>query len=111
MFFADRAHIGDIVKWGILAGLFEGLYLGMATVLLTQKYRLAALVGWELRVSFLFLLFLALSAIITTVIVFAHPLYSLIRKQYRDAAYTVLVTVLTLVAVYGFVQFTYKQLF
>jgi len=111
MFFQKKVHLSEVIKWGVLAGLFEGLYIGLAAILLSQQYRLETLIGWEVTIVFLFMLVLSVSAIVTTVIVFAHPLYSLLRKQYRDALATLLVTLLTLVAVYGFVAFTYRSLF
>lgn len=111
MFFRDKAHPSEVVKWGIFAALLEGAYIGIAATVLTQKPRLLALTGWELKATFLFLFFLSLGAVITTVIVFAHPIYSLLRKQYKDAFLTLVVTIITLLAVYGFIQFTYKQLF
>ncbi len=111
MFFRDKVHPRDVAKWGVFAGLFEGLYIGLAVVLFSQQYRLATLTGWEVSLSFFLLLFVFVSAIATTIIVFAHPIYSALRKQYRDAAATLVVTLVTLVAVYGVVLFTYKQLF
>lgn len=111
MFFQKKVHLSEVIKWGVFAGLFEGLYIGLAAILLSQQYRLETLIGWEVTIVFLFMLVLSVSAIVTTVIVFAHPIYSLLRKQYRDAVATLLVTLLTLVAVYGFVAFTYRSLF
>lgn len=111
MFFRDKVHATEVAKWGILAGLFEGLYIGLAAVLVSQQFRLETLAGWEVRLSFLLSLVIAVSAVVTTVIVLAHPIYSALRRQYVDAIATLLVTLVTLVAVYGFVAFTYKQLF
>lgn len=111
MFFRDKVHTTDVVKWGIIAGLFEGLYIGLAAVFFSQQPRFASLSGWDVSFSFFLTLFVAASAIATTIIVFAHPIFSLLRKQYRDAIATLAVTLVTLVAVYGFVAFTYKQLF
>lgn len=111
MFFKDKTHPAEISKWGIFAGLVEGMYIGIAAVLLSQQYRLSTLTGWEVRMAFLFLFIMAASGVVATIVVFAHPIYSFMHKQYKDAALTLAVTLLTVIAVYGFIQFTYQRLF
>ncbi|MBI4122199.1 MAG: hypothetical protein HY461_02615 [Parcubacteria group bacterium] len=103
MFFQEKVHPRVVLKWGILAGILEGAYIAIAAILYSQHVRLFAVAGWERVAAGILLLLIAISAIVTTVIVFAHPLYSLSRRQYREALLTVLVTLLTLSAVSGLI--------
>ena len=112
MFFKDEVQATEVIKWGVFAGLVEGGYLGIATVLYAQRNILFALSeGWP-HVTLLFLLLLiVISAVISSIIVFAHPIYSLVQKQFREGLLTLITTVITLVAVLGFMLFIFQQLF
>jgi hypothetical protein len=112
MFFEDKMNLSEVIKWGILAGFLEGAFIGIAGILYSQRQLLLSVVsGWEHGVTLVLLSLIALGAIVTTVIVFAHPLYCLLRGHYRDAFYTVILTSVTLIAILGFTVFTYRQLF
>ncbi len=115
MFFQDRpdkVNASEVIKWGILAGFLEGAFIGIAGILYSQKSLLSSVLGgWERGAVLTMLFLIAISAITTSVIVFAHPIYCLLRRHYRDAILTVLVTAATLLAILGFTLFTYRQLF
>lgn len=112
MFFQDRVHKEDVVKWGIFAGILEGLYIILAAVLYSQRGTLSTIVATGDQAATLVLLTLvAVSAIVTTIIVFAHPMYCFIRRHYLDALLTVLVTLVTLFAVLLFTLYSYRVLF
>lgn len=111
MFFKDKVHIEEVIKWGVLAGLFEGLYIGLAALLYGYRPALEALAGgWSGAATFILVGLIVISAIITSVIVFAHPIYSLLHRHYKDGLLTVVVTLITVIAVMGFVLFTYQKI-
>lgn len=111
MFFKEKTHPAEVAKWAVFAGMVEGMYIGIVAVLLSQQYLLSTLVGWEVTVALGFLFLLALSGILATIVILANPIYSFMHRQYVDAALTLAVTFATIIAVYGFIQFTYKSLF
>ena len=112
MFFKDKVHPREIIKWGIFAGLFEGLYIGLAAVINSYRGPIESLAGgWAGATTLVLLAFIVVSAIVTSVIVFAHPIYSVVHKNYKDALFTILVTVVTLIAVLVFVLFYYQKVF
>ena len=109
MFFRDKVHIHEVVKWGIFAGVLEGLYIALATILYGQRGIIESVAsGWEHSASFFLLLLIVVSAIVTTIIVFAHPIYSLMRRHYRDALLTIVVTLITVVISAVLVLFAYQ---
>lgn len=111
MFFKDQVHVSEVIKWGVLAGLFEGLYIGLAALLVSYRPILEALAGgWAGVATFLLIGLITISAIITSVIVFAHPIYSLLHKNYKDGLLTVVITLITIIAVIGFVLFSYQKI-
>lgn len=99
----DQIHRGEILKWGLFAGFLEGLFIATASILYLKHPWVVLANTWELRVSMLLMAFVVLGGIVTTVVVFAHPIYCLIRHHYRDALLTVLVSAATIVAMTGFV--------
>ena len=110
MFFKDKVHIQEVIKWGVLAGLFEGLYIGIATLLYAYRHVLVALAGgWSGATTFILVGLITVSAIVTSVIVFAHPIYSLLHKNFRDGLLTVVISIVTVIAVIGFVLFSYQK--
>lgn len=112
MFFQDKVNLSEVIKWGILAGFLEGAFIGIAGILYSQRSRVLSVVsGWEHGVTLVLLSLIAVGAIVTTVIVFAHPMYCLLRRHYRDALFTVILTLVTICAILGFTVFTYRQLF
>jgi hypothetical protein len=112
MFFKEKVETSEVIKWGVFAGLLEGAYLGIATVLYAQKSLLMALTdGWQHFTTLFLLLLIVISAIITSIIVFAHPLYSFMQKKYAEGVLTLVTTVIALVAVLGFMLFIFEQLF
>lgn len=112
MFFKGKVDTSEVVKWGILSGFLEGAYIGIVAILYSQASQLAFVsTGFESVATMLLLLLITISGIVTTVIVFAHPLYSALQKRYQEALMTVAVTLVTLLAIYGFTTFTYRQLF
>lgn len=112
MFFQDKVNVSEVIKWGILAGFLEGAFIGIAGILYSQRELLMGVVGgWERGAVLVMLSLIAISAITTSVIVFAHPIYCLLRGHYRDAILTVFVTMATLLAILGFTLFAYRQLF
>jgi len=112
MFFQEKVETSEIIKWGVFAGLLEGAYIGIATVLYAQKGVITVLSdGWP-QATLLFLMFLiVISAIVTSVIVFAHPLYSMMQKKYQEAFLTLGATLVTLIAILGFMLYIFRQLF
>lgn len=112
MFFNEDVHPAEVIKWGVFAGLIEGAYLGIATVLYAEKGVISALTdGWP-HITFLVLISLiVISAIISSIIVFAHPVYSFMQKRYTEGLLTLITTVITLVAILGFMLFVFHQLF
>ena len=97
MFFKDKVHISEVIKWGVIAGFFEGVYIFVAAIIYAKQQTFTSLVGgWEYPAGVFLLLLIALSAVVTTIIVFAHPIHSLLRKHYKDALLTVLVSVATI---------------
>lgn len=112
MFFREKVHPFEIVKWGVFAGVLEGLFLMMAAVLYAKQSGLAAAVAQgDVATVFLLLSLLSLSAIATSVIVFAHPIYCLLRKQYRDALLMIAVTFLTLLVIVSLSLIAYQAFF
>lgn len=99
----DKINTSEVIKWGVFAGVLEGLFIVAATILYAKQGDILALAGgWELSASLFLVVLLAIGAIITTIIVFAHPIYCLIRRHYRDALLTVIVTVATITAITAF---------
>lgn len=112
MFFQDKVHKEDILKWGIFAGILEGIYIVIAAILYSQRGSLTTILASGDQASTALLLTLvAISAIITTVIVFAHPMYCFIRRHYLDALLTVVLTLVTMMAVLAFTLYSYRVLF
>lgn len=113
MFFQDKVHKQDVIKWGIFAGILEGIYIVIAAVLYAQRGTLSVVLastGDEIA-AILLLSLAAISAVVTTVIVFSHPLYCFIRRHYLDALLTVLLTLATLAAVLSFTLYAYRVLY
>lgn len=100
MFFQDKVHPLEVVKWGLFAGFVEGMYIALAAVLYANQDLLLALVGeWEYGASLVLLLLIVVSAVATSIIVFAHPIYSVLKKNYKDALLTIAVTLATIVLI------------
>lgn len=112
MFFQDKVHKEDVIKWGVFAGILEGIYIVLAAILYAQRGTMTAIFASSDQVAMILLLTLvAISATITTIIVFAHPLHCFIRRHYLDALLTVAVTLLTMVLVLSFTMYAYRILF
>ena len=112
MFFHEKVHPREVVKWGIMAGFLQGLYIGIATLFYAEREGIFSILsGWEHGIIMLLFSFIVISAIITSIIVFAHPIYSITQKRYNEAILTILVTIITLAAITGFVIFAYQNLF
>jgi len=110
MFFKDSqdpVHISEVLKWGIFAGFMEGLVLALLTILYAKRPMILDLAGgWEYGASLVLIALLGIGAVITSVVVFAHPIYCLLRKHYRDALVTVLISVLTMTSMFLFAIWT-----
>jgi len=109
MFFEEKVHPADVIKWGVVAGLFEGLYIGLATVVYAERSLFIDAAGWPQTATFFLISLIIISAIVTSVIVFAHPIFSAVKKHYQEALLTVLVSLITIIAVIGFVLFVYRN--
>lgn len=111
MFNSDKVHFTEVIKWGLFDGILVGIYISVATIVLAKHQAISALSGgWEYSASILLLLLIVLSAIITVIIVFARPIFSLLRRNYRDAALTVVVTIITIVLFTLLALFAYPQI-
>lgn len=106
----DKIHASEVAKWGLFAGFLEGLFIATAAILyLKQPWNILEQ-SWELTTSMLLMAFVVLGGIVTTVVVFAHPIYCLMRRHYRDALLTVIVSMLTIMAMTAFVLWSSPNL-
>lgn len=105
MFWKQKAHIHDVLKWGILSGLFESAFIFLTAILYWKRAQIMS----EGAASFVLILLVAISAIITTIIVFAHPMHLVHEEHYLDAIYTIITTLVTIALASGFIYFAFAQ--
>jgi len=96
--FKDKVHTEEIIKWGVFDGALVGGFIAVLTILYEKREQILALSGWEYGTSLFLFALVAIGAIVTTTLTFAHPIYSLLKKEYKDAGLTVLVSLLTIIA-------------
>ncbi len=99
----DKINRAEVLKWGVFAGFLEGLFIATAAIIYFKQPWHVLAGTWELGASMLLMALVVLGGIITTVVVFAHPIYCLIRRHFKDAFLTVLVSILTISAMTAFV--------
>lgn len=102
--FKDKLHPTEVIKWGVFDGFLVGLFIAIFAIIHAKREMIVSLSGgWELSASLFLMLLLSLSALITTVLVFTRPIYCIVNKKYKDSLLTILVTLLTIIAMGGFV--------
>jgi len=96
------------LKWGMLAGLSEAVYIGVVAVLMDSLSVLAVepLGGFVVGLLF-FLLFFVFSAVISVTLVFGRPLFLILEKKYQEAVTTLFVTILSMLILVFFVFLAY----
>lgn len=97
MFFKEKVHIHEVIKWGIMTGLIEGLIiLGVSLLWFNRNQIIPLPAGWEFAATLILFSLLAISAIIATVLVISHPCYLILKGQTRDGLWTILTALITL---------------
>jgi hypothetical protein len=102
--FHDKMHVNDIIKWGVFDGFLVGLFIAIFTIIHAKReIIIASAGGWELSASLFLIVLVSLSGLITSIIIFARPIYCLMNKQYRDSFLTIGVSILTIMIMTAFV--------
>lgn len=103
--FDDKVHLVEVMKWGVFDGALVGGFVALLTIVHAKRGEIIALLGassLEFAGSLFLVLLITLGAIITTTITFAHPIYSIIQRDFKDAALTLFVSILTILSMAGF---------
>ena len=102
----DKFHIVEVLKWGIFDGALVGGFVALLTIVHAKRDQIISLAGagsWEFGASLFLILLVSISAIVTSTLTFAHPIYSLMHGEYKDAIVTVIVSLLTILIIGSFV--------
>jgi hypothetical protein len=106
MFFrnsGDKIHTQEVIKWGVFSGFLQGLFLALLTILYAKRQLILDLSGgWEYGAALFLMALFAVGGIVTTIIIFGHPIYCLLRGHYRDALLTVMLSLAVILVMAGF---------
>ena len=78
----DKFHIVEVLKWGIFDGALVGGFVALLTIVHAKRDQIISLAGagsWEFGASLFLILLVSISAIVTSTLTFAHPIYSLMH--------------------------------
>ena len=101
----DKVHLVEVLKWGIFDGALVGGFVALLTIVHAKRDQIISLTGtgtWEFSASLLLILLISVGAIVTTTITFAHPVYSVMHREYKDALLTILVSLATILIMASF---------
>lgn len=98
MFFETKPKRNEVIKWGIYSGGIMGIFIFLFILILINRSSLLQLAnGWEKGFAYMTLILFTSSAVVSTVIILAHPLYSVLQRRYMEALLTFLVTVAVMI--------------
>lgn len=110
--FKLKTHFEEAIKWGIIAGIIEGIFcLLIALLWINQEKLLKFGPGWELEATIIAIGLFTLSFIISSILIFAEPITLIIQKRFDEAKLTFLITLVTLIVIFSFIILGYKTLF
>lgn len=97
MFFKENVNIKEVIKWGVLTGLVEGLLiLGVAIVWFKRGQILPLPGSWEFAATVIILFLLSVSTVVATVLLIWHPYQLICRGNKKESLWTVMAAGLTL---------------
>lgn len=84
------------IKYGIYAGLVEGIYIALISFFIIHTGRLFGSSDEPAGSFVLFLLLFVFSAGLSGLIVLSYPVYLVLQRKFSEAVKTLVVTLLTL---------------
>lgn len=99
--FHKKINQNEILKWGILGGAAETLYIFLVALFfdVLEDLHLFLPTGQVVFFTF-FLLFFVLSAVISAFLIFGRPAYLMINNQKREALLTLITTLITMLVLF-----------
>lgn len=99
--FHKKLNESEILKWGILGGAAEALYIFIVALFfdVLENFFYQAPSG-PINFFTFFLLFFVLSAIISAILVFGRPVYLFFAKKFREGMLTIVTTLITLLVIF-----------
>lgn len=99
--FHKKLNENEILKWGILGGAAESLYIFLVALFfdILENFFIQAPSG-PINFFTFFLLFFVVSAVISVIIIFGRPGYLFFNKKLKEGMLTLVTTLITLLVIF-----------
>lgn len=98
--FKHKIHTSEIIKWGILGGIAECVYIFLLALLFSATGSKQQSPDFILG-GLAMMLLLVISVIISAILVFSKPFAFVLKKQIKEAILTFFTTLVTLIVVFA----------
>lgn len=104
MFFRKQVHPKEVIRWGVFDGVLLTVYIVFVSWVYSQQQAIFSVQSRSEWVPVIFFVgMLTISGLITLVIALSRPIYALLHKNYRDAALTLIVSIIVVALFLGLI--------